>query len=559
MKRTLGILLLLGAVNLTLHAQSKNDPQGQGQIKVSQSITLAPAAGFRRVQQKTIGLTELVQEQNGKQVSRVSITTELRTDHAEALQRLLQIANEAGGKRTFTQVCGWPALQRMYRIRLAHVQSDMEQAGKQSAAAEVDVDAVTIAVAAADEIVRLEGVLEPGAPVDVTTQILALSHSISCPANPNPQETQPAIDKLNQDLRSAPAGLGLGLAGGPPMRGAQRAAESKVGVHPLAAQVQPGFGELQIAVSSNGQNVVIGANSGISFSNDFGGQFAASNVAIPFGNRGDTTVGWGPSGTFYLGLIGFPAVGGVSTCADSVFASKDNGQNFNFVGNAAACLLAGPNASPCLPDQPQMAVDGTNLAGGQDQLYMVWRNFPLSGTFANCNAAIQSSSTGNPAPTIACSQDGGKTWTQRSVGTGDRRRVTVGSDGSVYGTYVSTLGEPIVTLPVLLLTKFNSCANGLQPQRGFPVPVAFFQGVTCPIPGLDRCTSDSESSPQPAAAGDDVYVAYAAAAGNGNDNIVVQHSHDAAKHGRTLRSPTATLRRDVSFPGSAPGILIRST
>jgi hypothetical protein len=525
-------------------AAQAGKPVGQGQIKLSARVSMGLTAGFKAVEQNTRNLTELVQQQNGQQLARVAITTEPRKDHAESIRRLVEIANEADGKRTFTRICGWPALERVYRVRLASVEAEGKKVRKPFEPAATDVQAVTIAVAEADEIVRFEGVLQPGAGAEDTIPIFGLARGISCPANPHPAATKRAIDQLKLEPLRSPSGNPnrqnpVSKESKPPRA---RASGARPGANPQNAHVQPGIGEVQIAVSREGRNVVIGANSGTSFSGDFGASFNRSNVAIPFDSDGDPTVGTGASGTFYQGFVGYPdgsnAAGGVNGCAASVVASTDNGQNFNFVGHAAFCPLTG--MAICFPDQPQMAVDSRNATPSGDQLYMVWRNFPNPGNLGNAGQCKQIN-RGGPTPTVSCSVDGGRTWQHKTaVGMGDLGRVTVGSDGFVYVTFVAG-GN-------LMFSKFSSCADGLNVQRGFPVMIAAFRGVSCPIPGLDRCAGAGDASPQPAAVSrdfsDDIFVAYAETRDDQSDDIVVRVSHDG---GSTW--PDRTVANDGTAAG----------
>lgn len=498
---------------------------GKKTFDISSRVRLTAAAGFKPLQQKTRNLTELLQTQNGRLVAHIAITVERRIDHADAIRRLTQIASESAGKRAFVQVCGWPAMQRIYRVRLGRPEHMVDDDADLSQQGELYADAVTIAIAQAEEIVRFEGVLAPGAGPDAMIQILGVTRGISCPVNPHPIQTRHTVERLKKErIRPVPIPVKHAAPAKPQVAVAQPRAGLKTG----AATVLSGRGELQIAVSPNGKNLMIGTNSGTSFSIDSGGTFQSSDTtAIPF-SRGDPTVGIGANGTFYLGVMGFlptsnPASGNVTGCTDSVASSTDQGKTFSFAGHAAVCSLTGD--SMCKADQPQMAVDQHNSTASGDQLYMVWRNFPASAGAAQCNNI----GPGPVTPTIACSVDGGQNWINQSViGTGDRPRITVGSDGFVYVTYVN--------MDFLMMQKFSSCADGLTPQDGFPVVITAYRTMNCPIPGLNRCDDTSESSPQPATSiqtlhgppevVDDVYVAYAESTDSANDDIVVRASHN---------------------------------
>jgi len=475
---------------------------------------------FAAVPPRTKNLTEVVRRAAGKQTAYVAITTEQRTDHAEAVSRLLEIANEADGKRTFTAICGWPALERLYIRKLAHLQSEGEngEPAEREAKPAPAVPAVTVAVAQGDEVVRFEGVLTEGASPEGLAEILGFAQSMTCPANPQPEEARQTSKRLQQQLQLKPQALPPPAA--TPVIKPEQAAQLHRPLQFSPTTANPNFAlgpsgaELQIATSSTGQVVVIGSNNGTSFSNDYADSFGASKVPAGI-NKGDPVLGTGASGQFYLGGMSFNAAG----CDDVVAVdTAKTGANFAFQGNAVHCPITG---AICVPDQPQMAVDSQNATPTGDQLYMVWRNFPDDGS-KQCSLI----GSGNPTPTIACSVDGGQTWqNQTAVGTGDRARIAVGSDGFVYVTYVIGLE--------LGINKFSSCAKGLQPQPHFPAKIAAFSGVDCPIDGLftssSRCTYESAASPQPAVSQEfagDVLVSYAERINDQNDDIVVRHSHD---------------------------------
>jgi len=179
-----------------------------------------------------------------------------------------------------------------------------------------------------------------------------------------------------------------------------------------------GNGELEIAVSPNGKNIVIARQNVFVTSNDGARTFPFSG-SLPFANRGDSSLAFGHSGNFYLaGINNTPGCGGTPLrgCATGIARSTDNGRTFPFLANAVVCLTAGSTA--CFPDQEHIAADRVNAApGGGDQVYSVWRNF---------------NSTGQD-PNLICSQNGGATWTAPlNVEVGAFvPRVAVGQDGFV--------------------------------------------------------------------------------------------------------------------------------
>ncbi|MBM3776164.1 MAG: hypothetical protein FJW37_13535, partial [Acidobacteria bacterium] len=141
------------------------------------------------------------------------------------------------------------------------------------------------------------------------------------------------------------------------------------------AAVQNGVGEIEIAASANARTVVIASNAALSFSTNLGATFAAGNTAV-FGLN-DPTLARAASGNFYLGVIAFPTGTtqqlNVTGCTNAVSRSTNNGANFNLQGYSARCPQTGTGI--CFPDQEHIAADTVNQAGGNDQLYAVWRNF----------------------------------------------------------------------------------------------------------------------------------------------------------------------------------------
>ncbi|MFS8980930.1 hypothetical protein PO002_42155 [Cupriavidus necator] len=400
--------------------------------------------------------------------------------------------------------------------------------------------------------VRVEGTVMPGKSQALGDQIEQMARELTTSVRADAAQTAREIQELSGGaLRksiSSPAPRPTASTSG--TRG------SLIG-SPNAGTFVVGGGELEIAVSPDGNNVVIASNSGWSHSTDGGRTFKVRGWRPePPSSLGDPSLGWGPSGngSFYYAFIGLPngtpPQSGIG-CAASVARSTDNGQTFAWVGNAALCPLNGtPQGSFCFPDMEHIAVDRVNRAPGggtsnSDQLYVVWRNFIPNGAVTACTE----STNGPPTPNLACSLDGGKTWTlPRVVGTlnGDFPRVTVGSDGFVYVVYMA--GRNV------MLEKFSSCASGLIPQWSSPIPpwsasapknpnavtVASDVNVACPIAGLDRCW-ESKKGPSGTASAmvavDDtnpahIYVAYANstetdAAGNTvSDDIIVRDSLD---------------------------------
>jgi hypothetical protein len=447
------------------------------------------------------------------------ITTETPKNHAEGLRRLADIASEVRGAATFLKIGGWPALQRRHLRPLEQPSEDGvdDQPERMSLR-------ITTAVAAGNLIVRLETwVVPPDS--GLAEKAEAIGRSLMFPA------ISPLSTDVDQEIRDLETGSGrnddisaiLPLSSGlEPMSIAPSTVEDSVGA---TLRVQgPADGtdsEIEIAISPNGQNIVIGNNArDFATSNDGGKTFPATTtgtVPVPAGffqANGDPSLAWGQSGTFYYAYIGFPdtnASAARDECSTAFNVSTNNGGNFNtFRANAVYCNDAGP---ACFPDQEHIAADRVNAAPGGDQVYSVWRHF--GGT---CTAAAGST------PSIVCSQDGGQNWTAvatiAGAAGGDFPRVTVGQDGFVYAVWQAGANA--------VLQKYSSCANGLVAQFGVPVTVGAMTDVGCPVPGVDRCNGRNVLA-SPTVAVDDtnpnhVYVAFATNTAAGNENILVRDS-----------------------------------
>ncbi|HYI13624.1 MAG TPA: hypothetical protein VEK57_31575 [Thermoanaerobaculia bacterium] len=306
----------------------------------------------------------------------------------------------------------------------------------------------------------------------------------------------------------------------------KRGGDVRTGAAPgIPDRVRTGnLGELEVAVSRNGLDVVVATNRGFSFSNDSGETFAdgGGTPQPDCCSSGDPSVAWGASGRFYYAFIGLPngsdAWDGTAGCSTAISVSTNRGRNFNWLSNATLCPRGAPGL--CFPDQEHIAADRVNSApGGGDQVYSVWRNFVPTGGPAACDLF-----SGVPAAAIVCSQDSASSWSLPAAidAAGDFPRVTVGGDGSVYVTYVAGAN--------IMLNKFSSCAVGLAQQEGFPVTVTAFTGVRCPVAGLDRCNNGNVlASPTvavDAAEPNRLFLAVADETVEGNENVVVFESID---------------------------------
>src|SRR5208283_4259159 len=249
----------------------------------------------------------------------------------------------------------------------------------------------------------------------------------------------------------------------------------------------------------------------------------AAPPAATFVSLGDPTVAVGaPDSTFHqtiyftqLEQAIAPPANQAPITAISLYQSNDNGQTFNSTSFPVNC--SNPIAGCVVPDQEHMVADRINLAvtssGSFDQLYLAWRNYTSQTTNAHTVA-------------VACSRDGGKTWTTDlttiTASGADFPRLSVGPDGSLLAAY----GVFSATTYALTVQKWSSCANGFKPGSS----VTAVKSVTevTDMPGLDRqavgnyspAFDDSDGSAQR------IFVVYSNEATTGNDDIHVAESTD---------------------------------
>ena len=461
---------------------------------------------------------------------RITLYLERRSDHAEAVRRLKEIEAEAVSPSTFLSIGGWPALQRRHL-------APKPQPGQGDILGPVDekVLEITTAVAAGDLLVRIEGRLQPDAPAGVVDQVEAIGRSATFASQGDPGKVEEEI----QDLRSTPPPGSLLMSPAPLAAGAaegEEASSEELAGATVRVTNQGGTdSELEVAVSPNGRNIVIGTNGNYFFSTNGGQTFGTSNgiagndPSLAFGTSG------GANGTFYAANIATPSTG--------LRVSTDNGANFAFRANAYTCGQGGdPACGATFPDQEHIAADRFNVTATGDQVYSAWRH--LDGNWG-----------------IVCSRDSGNTWSTNGFFTGgDFPRVTLGQDGFVYVVYFSGNN--------LMIRRFNSCEANQNPMVS-AAPQTVVAGstyVACPTSGLDRCNFRNTLA-SPMVAVDDtnanhIYVAYAVNTNPGgggsptcnnqntcNENIVVQDSTDggttwnAADPNRTVTISNGVVAR----------------
>ncbi len=439
------------------------------------------------------------------------ITIERRRDHAEALRRLAEIASERSETAETEVIDGWPAIERRFR-------APMPQPGEtESTAGDLVTWFSTTAVVLGDDLIRFDTMLAPEANPELLDQALAIGRSLRAPGG-NAEAARRELEKIPRPAARPPA---ASARLSEPVTARPTTPRPADGAAGTAVQVQPGLGELEVATSDDGAHVVVAANSGFSFSDDFGAHwtFGGGTPCNQALCDGDPSLAAGQSGAIYYSWIGGPSL---TQLGDGVSRSTDDGHTFPFQAMAVTC----PGASSCqVADQEHIAADRDNAGALGDRVYDVWRNFPVAGAFS-----IR----------IVCSQDGGSNWgTQAVIGSGDFPRVRVGGNGFVYVSWASG-GN-------MMLHKLSDCDAGLAPQPGFPVVASTFTNVVCPVPGLDRCNGRNILS-SPVVAVDDldpshVYYAFATSTGAGNEDVMVFDSTDGGM----------TFPRSVRVNGAVAG------
>jgi hypothetical protein len=564
------IAVLLAALFMWIAMESfsyEQSPPARGDsVEIAPGITvLWPAPWF--VAERTKNVIEVVyplQEENPKlklklgekprsaealitAAARMAIEVQDQRTHAYALKRLAGIASEVPDHSVLTVIAGWPAIERRRTAPLPN--PGLAEAPPPTATAVF----VTSSIVVGTLIVRFETVIGPKADPNLADAALEIARSVRVkPGNSEIARRElgvvsrailrpPALlQEVSPGGATAPKGVPLPPAPppGPPRPGA-------------AASVQSGFGELEVAVSDDGQHVVVAANSGFSFSDDGGRSFTrgGGTPCVYNGCDGDPSLAVGKSGAIYYSWIGFPtnepgSFPPPNGATDTVSVSTDSGHTFLFAGNAVLCPSKAPNIC-FLPDQPHIAADRSSFsAAGLDRVYLVWRNF------SNVSLTAR----------IVCSMDGGSTWPEQTTVdvAGDFPRLAVGGDSSVYVVYVNN--------STIMLRKFSSCDSGLVPQPS--VTVASYVGPQAcgnspgpaPMPGLDRC-NDGNIINSPTVTVDPVdpnhvSVAWATSTTTNNEDVMLADSTDGGlTFPRSVRVSSAqSARRFMPWACSLGGL-----
>lgn len=106
-----------------------------------------------------------------ERTAQIIITVEQRTDHEEAVQRLHEIAAEASDTPRYLTIAGWPAMQRRHL-------GPREQPGGARGAPSPALLTITTAIAAGDDLVRLEGRMPANTSQAIIGQVATLETSV---------------------------------------------------------------------------------------------------------------------------------------------------------------------------------------------------------------------------------------------------------------------------------------------------------------------------------------------------------------------------------------------
>ncbi len=452
----------------------------------------------------------------------VNVSVEQRASQSDAASRLSGLAASAGAPVTNLTIGGSPAIQWRNTV-------PWPTAGGQGSASGMALTITTV-IASGSQLVRLDGSMPSDAPTATADTIVAIETSVSFSPGPTAASASAASMMLMRQVRELGGSLMHWVRGFGRSLALQRASiaiaddDNEVDLTPPVGEAgdstaaSPGsatriiisntgqpISEPEVATSTDGRKIVVAQQFVWSWSND-GGQTFNFGGSFPNSTGGDSSLAVGQSGDFYEATI--------FNNTTAVHRSTDGGQTFTFRGTAFTC-----GSGQCgftgvtIPDQEHIAADPTNAG---DIVYSVFRDGFVP-----------------PKWGIACSTDGGATWTISNVGlAGDFPRVRVASDGSVYVAFVQ--GSSV------MVDKFAGCSGSLSEVSGFPVTVASgVNSVTCPVPGLDRCNNGNDLR-SPTVVPDDtnanhLFYAYATNTGSGNENILIQ---DSADGGSTWSSAT---------------------
>ena len=525
-------------------------------ISISDGVTLEADDWWKQINSPLNNVKEFAGglERDGRLHARASIRVLRFSSPEKALDRLKRAAASAPTSKVLT-IAGRPALSVYEEIEL-------ERRVRDAAPLYYTTQRVTTFVAIDRVVVEITATLAHGADKGLMKRLEEFAQGLKVATVTPGRDFGVALADMRRVSAMSKRALSPLLFG---FRGLAAVRELETRVTEANAPVLAGHrGELEVAVSPNGTDIVIGSSGGTVFSNDGGATWSAPQAfpvnmgltGVDLQRRGDPSVARGPSGRFYLSYLGNERHGAgdcddaTTDCRHTVSVAfsepAERGAGFDFASHVAVCDAAAPPAERFGTDQPHIAVgqDPSGLNG--EAVYVVWRrHLPTDattpGTCNNLGAAEWET-------VLSCSVDGGQHWSAstRIDETGRHPRLGVGQDGKVYVVTVNHSHGGTIRL-----TRTSRCSAGLTIDEDFlpdGVEVDNFDGVDCPVPGLDRCNngntlSSPTVSPDPLNA-QTVFVSFATHTANGNENVIVRASEDGG-----LTFPVSGIANDTNVTG----------
>ena len=310
----LSLVVLLTSAATIVWAQQ---PKGKGtELKISDTLGVRALPGWRLSNQTRDSLQVYVPLKKVRPPSPKSelqpyakpefvvaseagmqIAIERRRTHAEALQRLADIASERPERATFRIIAGWPAIERRYRAVMPRLGQAQRMSGN------IETLFATTAVAVADTVIRFETMLAQDAGPKLVDEAFAIGRSLSAPIGPT-EVSRRELQEIQKMVRP-PGGT---QQQAPVPREDTKPRSGGVKEPGIAVQARPGRGELEVA-TNDGQHVVVAANSGRAYSDNFGASFSplAAPACTQTACNGDPSLAVGFSGAIYYAWIEGPS------------------------------------------------------------------------------------------------------------------------------------------------------------------------------------------------------------------------------------------------------------
>jgi hypothetical protein len=318
-------LLLLAALFCSLITVPHSSRASEIKLPGGATVTTSPGWVPSEQQYRDAVLLVVPAPKPGPPLAHMLITYERRRSHEEAVMRLGQtVAEYVKPTRTFS-INGWPAIERRY-LAPEPMRGEEREPGKPPRI----VVWVTTAIAFEELLIRFDTTLSAEARATLADQAQVIAHSATLPVRQSPADLKSdfALTKQGKTIQR------------PPSRTPAR--NSTLYLAPMRSFGTPAVAtgassEIEIAASSDGKNIVVSTNNGLSVSNNGGQSFNAGPVLAAQGNTipdGDLSIAIGASGTFYVSRLDFFAG---STKSIEIFTSGDNGSTFPFRSFAFSC------------------------------------------------------------------------------------------------------------------------------------------------------------------------------------------------------------------------------